>query len=130
MAVLIMRTDGTTSTAELIDKAVGFAAKGLKKLPQANRAGLRNAINGIRYYRIEASSEAQVKDLVKDFPNIIPSYRTVYLQLDNGSRDQKPIIDRVTTITDNVNNANKYDALAMGARIDKTVDANHKANIK
>jgi hypothetical protein len=115
--------DGAQSTADLITNAVQFMSTGAATTAQ--QKGIRNSINGIRFYRIVASSDAKIKGLRDKWSNIAIKTVPTTLQLDDGSKATMQVLDVGTTIQSNQNiPRNEIEDV-----IDSKTDQNHKANI-
>jgi hypothetical protein len=116
--------DGAGSTDDLIKNAVRFVSSGAGTIAQ--RKGIRNSMNGIRFYRIVASSNAKIDGLRAKWSDIAIKTNPTTLQLDDGSKATAQVLNRGTTIQSNQNiPRNAIDAVI----ISKT-DKSHTANIE
>ena len=116
--------DGASSTAELITKAVEFMSSGAGTIAQ--KKGIRNSINGIRFYRTEASSKAKIEALRKKWPDIAIKTTPTTLQLDDGSKVTLQLLDINNTIQSNQNIPRNE----IGDVIRSKTDGSHNANIE
>jgi hypothetical protein len=112
--------DGAGSTDDLIKNAVRFVSSGAGTIAQ--RKGIRNSMNGIRFYRIVA----KIDGLRAKWSDIAIKTNPTTLQLDDGSKATAQVLNRGTTIQSNQNiPRNAIDAVI----ISKT-DKSHTANIE
>lgn len=116
--------DGAETTADLIKKAVEFMSSGAGTIAQ--KKGVRNSINGIRFYRTVASSDAKIKGLRAKWSDIAIKTNPTTLQLDDGSKVTLQLLDIGTTIQSNQNIPRNEIDIVIGSKTDGNHDANKR----
>lgn len=91
--------DKVKGTGDLIKNAVGFIKHGGGTAAQ--KAGVRNAINGVRFYRNLKSSDAKITKLREKWPDLDIRTDPVTMQLDDGSQVTERVINIHETIQAN-----------------------------
>ncbi|KAH0378419.1 hypothetical protein KCU92_g8705, partial [Aureobasidium melanogenum] len=93
----------------------------------AQKKGIRNSINGIRFYRMVASSDAKIQGLRQEWSGIAIKTTPTTLQLDDGSKVTLQLLDVGTTIQSNQNIPRNEIADVIESETDENHDANTRA---